>query len=85
MPVILIPSKPLNKKDNENMMMEERIQRQMEEEFKAEEEEIKEEESQRSIPKEEIEKLIDPPFIQFIVSYAEGITETESTFRLKTL
>lgn len=67
MPVILIPSKPLTKSEKDgHMMMEERIKRQMDEEIKEEEE--KEHGTQNPKTSDEIS----PPFIQFIVSYAES-------------
>ena len=80
MPVILIPSKPLDKSEKDgHMMMEERIKRQMDEEIK--EEEKKEHGSQNQKNSEDIS----PPFIQFIVSYAESTGDRSTSFRLRTM
>jgi hypothetical protein len=67
MPVILIPSKPLKKNEKDgHMMMEERIKRQMDEEIK------EEEENDQGTQNKKNSEEISPPFIQFIVSYAES-------------
>lgn len=80
MPVILIPSLPLNKSEKDgHMMLEERIKRQMDEEIKEEEE--KDNGTQNAKNSEDIS----PPFIQFIVSYAESTGDQNSSFRLRTM
>jgi hypothetical protein len=72
MPVILIPSKPMGKNEKDShRMLEQRIKRQMDEEVKEEVESGIDNKSQ----------VIEPPFIQFIVSYAEN----KNDFRLRTL